>query len=55
MHDLKIFGQGEYEDNNQKGEQSNRQIGDQTIGLLSDVALAFPDQPASTEQGIAET
>src|SRR6516162_88650 len=55
VHDLKIFGQGVYEDNNQEGEQSNRQIGDQTIGLLSHVALTFPDQPASTEQRIAET
>src|SRR6516165_6123806 len=55
VHDLKIFGQGVYEDNNQEGEQSNRQIWDQTIGLLSHVALTFPDQPASTEQRIAET
>src|SRR6516162_7047800 len=55
VHDLKIFGKGVYEDNNQEGEQSNRQIWDQTIGRLSDVALAFPDQPTSTEQGIAET
>src|SRR5208337_3111767 len=29
--------------------------GDQTIGFLADIALAFPDQPTSTEQGIAET
>src|SRR5262249_20921758 len=55
VHDLKIFGQGVYEYNNQEGEQSNRQIGDPTIGFFADIAFAFPDQPASTEQGIAET
>src|SRR5208282_2501036 len=55
MDDPKIFGQGVYKDDNQEGEQSSRQVRDQTIGLLADIALAFPDEPTSTEQGIAET
>src|SRR5271166_279803 len=55
VHDPKIFGQGVYEDDNKEGEQSSRQIRDQTIGFLADIALAFPDQPTSAEQGIAET
>ena len=49
VHDPKVFGQGVGEDDDQEGEQCNRQIGDQTIGFLADITLAFPDEPASAQ------
>src|SRR5580700_108983 len=54
VDDPKVLGQSVTEHDHQKSEQSNRENRNQTIGRLADIALAFPDQPASPEQGIAE-
>jgi hypothetical protein len=55
MHDPQVLGQGIGEDDDQESEQCDRQIGDQSIGCLTHIAFAFPDEPAGAEQGIAET
>jgi hypothetical protein len=39
VHDLKIFGQGIDENDDQKSEKSGRQVRDQTIGFLAALYL----------------
>ena len=50
----KMLGQRVAEDDEQEDEQAERQIRDQAIGLIADIAFAFLDQPAGAEQRVAE-
>src|SRR5260370_38984503 len=50
-----MFGQGVGEDDHEENEESNRQIGDQMVGCVPDLAFALLDQPTGAEKGITET
>jgi hypothetical protein len=59
VQDPRVFGQGIDEDidevDDEKDDQCNREIGDQAICCVANIAFAFPDQPARAKQGIPDT
>src|SRR5260370_20000706 len=55
LHDRQIFRQGVGKHDNQKHEQCKRQIGDEAIGFVADLAFTFSDEPAGAEERVADT
>ena len=54
-HNRKVLAERIGEHDDEEDEQPERQIGDEAISRLSNLALALPDEPAGAEQRVAET
>lgn len=54
VHDREMLDERKAEHRDQKQEQRERQGWDKPIGKIADVAVALPDEPACSEQRIAD-
>ncbi len=54
IHDRKVLCEGVNEDDDEEDQDADREHADLPVRCVADVRLAFPDQPAGAEKGVAK-